>query len=202
MIIEKLPHDLIPRLSLEEVKESKRHKVIVLVHNVRSLYNVGAIFRTADAAAVEKIYLCGYTGTPPRKEIDKTALGSTESVPWEYVADIKEVIRKLKNDGYQISALEITTNSKRFSDLKPVDFPLAFIIGNEITGVDNDVLELCDFSLEIPQFGIKQSINVAVAFGIGIYGVIEQYRKFVPENELPQTPKEPSSKGNGDPDID
>jgi len=200
--IEKLPHDLIPRLSLEEVKVSKRHKVIVLVHNVRSLYNVGAIFRTADAAAVEKIYLCGYTGTPPRKEIDKTALGSTESVPWEYVADIKEVIKKLKTDGYQIAALEITTNSKRVSDLTAADFPLAFIIGNEITGVDNDVLELCNFSLEIPQFGIKQSINVAVAFGIGIYGVIDQYRKFTPENELPQTPKEPSLTGNGDPDID
>lgn len=188
MKLEKLPHDLIPRLSLDEVKTAKKHKIIVLVHNVRSLYNVGAIFRTADAAAVEKIYLCGYTGTPPRKEIEKTALGSTQSVNWEYVADIKEVILKLKSEKYKIAALEIANNSKRFSDLTHSDFPLAMIIGNEITGVDNDVMALCDFAVEIPQYGIKQSINVAVAFGIGIYGLVEQYRKFKSDNELPQIP--------------
>ena len=201
MKLEKLPHDLIPRLTLDEAKTAKKHKISVLVHNVRSLYNVGAIFRTADAAAVEKIYLCGYTGTPPRKEIDKTALGSTESVAWEYAADIKTVITALKEKGYKISALEISNQSKRFSEVNGSDFPMAMIIGNEVTGVDNDVMEMCDFAVEIPQYGIKQSINVAVAFGIGIYGLVDRYRLFADEKELPQIP-EKAPEGHSEPDID
>ena len=128
-------------------------------------------------------------------------MGSTESVAWEYAADIKTVITALKEKGYKISALEISNQSKRFSEVNGSDFPMAMIIGNEVTGVDNDVMEMCDFAVEIPQYGIKQSINVAVAFGIGIYGLVDRYRLFADEKELPQIP-EKAPEGHSEPDID
>jgi tRNA G18 (ribose-2'-O)-methylase SpoU len=118
---------------------------------------------------IEKLYLCGYTPHPPKKEIMKTALGATESVNWEYVEDPKEVLFKLKKKGIKIGALELTDNSFPHFQLKKNIFPVALIIGNEISGVSQDLLDLCDFSIEIPQYGIKQSLNVAVAFGITIF---------------------------------
>ena len=118
---------------------------------------------------IEKLYLCGYTPHPPKKEILKTALGSTDSVNWEFVEDPMEVVLKLKKQGVKICALEQTTKSKPYYEINASDFPLCLIIGNEITGVAQDLIDLCDFSIDIPQYGIKQSLNVAVAYGVSIF---------------------------------
>jgi tRNA G18 (ribose-2'-O)-methylase SpoU len=118
---------------------------------------------------IEKLYLCGYTPCPPKKEVLKTALGSTDSVKWEYAKYAKAVITELKNQGIQIWALELTDKSIPYYQINSKDFPVCLIIGNEITGVSQELLNLCDKSLEIPQFGIKQSLNVAVAYGIAIF---------------------------------
>ncbi|MDF1613004.1 RNA methyltransferase [Stygiobacter electus] len=173
----KLTHDEISknRSTLETLNNVNKLPVYVILNSIRSSYNVGSIFRTSDGAMIEKIYLCGYTPTPEKKEVLKTALGSQESVKWEYVKDAKEVVRKLKNDGVKICALELTENSFPYYQVNENSFPLALIIGNEITGVQQDLLDLCDFSIEIPQYGIKQSLNVAVAYGISIFDLRRIY---------------------------
>lgn len=167
----KLTHDEISlkRLKLENISSAKKTPVYVILNSIRSNYNVGSIFRTSDGAMIEKLYLCGYTPHPPKKEILKTALGATESVKWEYVKDPLEVIKELKSKGVKICALELTEKSKPYYEISGNDFPLALIVGNEISGVSQELLDYCDFSIEIPQFGIKQSLNVAVAYGIAIY---------------------------------
>lgn len=169
--MKKLTHDEISgnRSKLEDVHKIEKLPVYVLLNSIRSTYNVGSIFRTSDGAMIEKLFLCGYTPHPPKKEILKTALGSTESVDWEYVKDPKDIVLKLKSDGVKICALELTSKSKKYYDVSPDDFPLCLIVGNEITGVAQDLIDLCDFSVEIPQYGIKQSLNVAVAYGISIF---------------------------------
>ena len=173
----KLTHDEISknRSTLETLNNVNKLPVYVILNSIRSSYNVGSIFRTSDGAMIEKIYLCGYTPTPEKKEVLKTALGSQESVKWEYVKDAKEIVRKLKNDGVKICALELTENSFPYYQVNENSFPLALIIGNEITGVHQDLLDLCDFSIEIPQYGIKQSLNVAVAYGISIFDLRRIY---------------------------
>jgi tRNA G18 (ribose-2'-O)-methylase SpoU len=167
----KLTHDEISknRTTLDKVHQVKKIPVYVVLHNIRSNYNVGSIFRTSDGAMIEKIYLCGFTPHPPRKEILKTALGATESVNWEYVKCTKEVILKLKSQGIKIVALELTDASKNYCEINYNDFPLALVVGNEISGVSQEILDLCDQSIEIPQYGIKQSLNVAVAYGIAVF---------------------------------
>lgn len=169
--MKKLTHDEISesRSSLEKIDEVKKVPVYVVLNSIRSNYNVGSIFRTSDGAMIEKLYLCGYTPHPPKKEIVKTALGATESVKWEYVKDPKEVILKLKNEGVKICALELTDKSFPYYKLTNESFPLCVVIGNEISGVSQDLLDLCDYSIEIPQFGIKQSLNVAVAYGVVVF---------------------------------
>ncbi len=157
------------RATLESLESAQRLPVTVVVDNVRSLYNVGSIFRTSDGVLIDRLILTGFTPTPPRKEIEKTALGATQSVPWEYHKHPAEAIRKLKNDGYKACCLEITDTVIPYYSVKPTDFPLCLVIGNEITGVSKDALAECDLALEIPQFGIKQSLNVAVAYGIAIF---------------------------------
>lgn len=189
-MIKKIPHEEIPRFSLNEVQKQTRHPIKVMVHNIRSLYNVGSVFRTADAAGIAEVILCGYTGAPPRKEIEKTALGSTQSVKWRYEASIFDAISAEKAAGYRIGALEIARPSLSFSALMQDHFPMVLVLGNEITGVDDEVLAVCDFALEIPQFGYKQSLNVAVAFGVGVYGVIDRYRALFPD-QLPAVPLQP-----------
>lgn len=173
----KLTHEEISksRIKLESLHNAARFPVYVLLNSIRSSYNVGSIFRTSDGAMIEKLFLCGYTPFPPNKEVMKTALGSTESVQWEYVKDAKEVIHKLKSQGVKICALELTDNSTPHYDLTIEAFPICLIVGNEITGVPNEILELCDFSIEIPQYGIKQSLNVAVAYGISIFELRRVY---------------------------
>lgn len=165
----KLHHDEIIRTSLPEIHLKRRHPIYVVVDNVRSIYNVGSIFRTSDAGLISKLYLCGYTPHPPRSEISKTALGAIESVPWEYVPRIIDILTKLKSEGIKVAALELTTESKVYTSLSKKDFPLALVIGNEISGIANDTLSVCDFAVEIPMFGIKQSLNVSVAYGIVLY---------------------------------
>ena len=176
--MKKLSHEEISRKrsTLETLHKVKKLPVYVVLNSIRSTYNVGSIFRTSDGAMIEKLYLCGYTPHPPKqdstggkKEILKTALGSTESVKWEYVKDPKEVMLKLKNEGVKICALELTDKSIPYHQVKKEDLPLCVIVGNEITGVSQDLIDLCDFSIEIPQYGIKQSLNVAVAYGITIF---------------------------------
>lgn len=169
--MKKLNHDEISenRSTLDNIHKVKKLPVYVLLNSIRSTYNVGSIFRTSDGAMIEKLYLCGYTPHPPKKEILKTALGSTESVSWEYVKDPKEVLLKLKKDGVKICALELTDNSKPYYQLSTKDFPLCVIVGNEITGVSQELIDLCDYSIEIPQYGIKQSLNVAVAYGVAVF---------------------------------
>ena len=182
--MKKLTHDEISknRSTLDSLHTVKRLPVYAVLNSIRSNYNVGSIFRTSDGAMIEKLYLCGYTPYPQqtqshsgKKEILKTALGSTESVKWEYVKDPKEVILKLKSDGVKICALEMTDKSIPYYEVKKKDFPLCIIVGNEITGVSQELIDLCDFSIEIPQFGIKQSLNVAVAYGVMIFELRKIY---------------------------
>jgi tRNA G18 (ribose-2'-O)-methylase SpoU len=157
------------RATLETIRPTDRLPVIVTVDNVRSLYNVGSIFRTSDGVLLQKLILTGFTPTPPRKEIEKTALGATQSVPWEYVKEPREAIRRMKQAGIRTYCLELTDATIPYHEVKPSDFPLSLVIGNEITGVSKDVVAECEGALEIPQYGIKQSLNVAVAYGIAIF---------------------------------
>ena len=167
----KLTHEEISknRSTPDTLHQVKKLPVYVVLNSIRSNYNVGSIFRTSDGVMIEKLYLCGYTPHPPKKEILKTALGSTESVAWEYVKDPKEVILKLKEKGVKICALELTDKSRNYYSVERTDFPVCLVVGNEVTGVSQDLIDLCDFSIEIPQYGIKQSLNVGVAYGIAIF---------------------------------
>jgi len=158
---------------LDDIKQRPRRPVSVLLDNVRSLYNVGSIFRTSDAAGVEKIYLCGITGKPPRDEIHKAALGAERSVPWEYYENPVEIVQKLKAEGNRIVILE-HTDQPHFYHKVVYEFPLCLVVGHEITGISDEVVELADIAIEIPMFGIKQSLNVAVAYGIAVYEIVKQ----------------------------
>ena len=175
--MKKLTHDEISnnRSTLETLDKVDKLPVYVILNSIRSSYNVGSIFRTSDGAMIKKLYLCGYTPHPPKKEILKTALGATESVEWEFVEDAKEVITKLKLEGVKICALEQTNKSRFHYTIQNNEFPLALVVGNEISGVSQELIEMCDFSIEIPQYGIKQSLNVAVAYGISIFELRKVY---------------------------
>ncbi len=169
--MKKLIHEEISlnRAKLENISTVNKLPVYIILNSIRSSYNVGSIFRTSDGVMIEKLFLCGYTPYPPKKEVLKTSLGAQDSVAWEYVNDAKEVITNLKAQGVKICALELTKESIPHYNASCNNFPLALIIGNEISGVSQDLLDLCDFSLEIPQYGIKQSLNVAVAYGIAVF---------------------------------
>ncbi|MDD5362782.1 MAG: RNA methyltransferase [Ignavibacteria bacterium] len=160
------------RKDLTVINNYKRNPIYVLCDNIRSIFNVGAIFRASDGAFVEKIYLTGYTPYPPRKEIEKVALGATLSVPWEYVKDPLDAVRDLKQKGIKICSLELTDNGKMIWDLKKEDFPLCIILGNEITGVAKELIDESDFAVELPMLGMKQSLNVSVATGIALYEMV------------------------------
>lgn len=144
----------------------------VICHNIRSLHNVGSIFRTADGVGVSRIYLCGWTGVPPRKEISKVALGAENFVPWEKHFQTARLIKKLKKEGVKIIALEQTKKSVRYDKFKS-RFPLALILGEETKGLPKKILNLCDAAIEIPMAGKKESLNVSVAFGIAAYKILE-----------------------------
>ena len=179
MTIIKLSHDEISenRSKLETIQTVKRMPIYIIADSIRSAYNIGSIFRTSDGAMVEKIYLTGYSPTPIKKEVLKTALGATESVPWEFVKNPLDVVTDMKRNNVTIAALELTHNSTNISDADISIFPLCLILGNEITGVDQNLLNLCDIAFEIPQYGIKQSLNVSVAFGIALFRLREVFDK-------------------------
>jgi tRNA G18 (ribose-2'-O)-methylase SpoU len=176
--MKKLAHDEIQqkRYTPESLAGLDRHPIIVLVDSVRSLYNVGSIFRTADGARIRKLYLCGYTPHPPRREIDKTALGATATVPWEYCRDPLVPIATMKAAGIPIVVLEQTDASTPYFQLERKDFPLCLVVGNEITGVSREIVREADRAIDIPMFGMKQSLNVAVAFGIAVFGLLERWQ--------------------------
>ena len=166
----KLKLDELYRLSSEQFKNAPKNPFVIVLDNVRSMHNVGSVFRTADAFLVDKIYLCGITGIPPHKEINKTALGATETVAWEYAPTTLELINNLKSDGYQIVCLEHTSESISIQKFCPKkDQKYALIFGNEVFGVSDEVIEKANICVEIPQFGTKHSLNISVAAGIVIW---------------------------------
>lgn len=171
----KLSMEELGRLSVQEFKGSEKLPLVVVLDNVRSLHNVGSAFRTCDAFRISKLYLTGITGTPPHREIHKSALGATESVPWEYAENTGELIKQLKVDGYEILAIEQTTNSlalQNFTADSSKKYCLVF--GNEVEGVSNEAIALADVSLEIPQSGTKHSLNISVCTGIVLWHVYRQ----------------------------
>ena len=171
----KLSMDELNRDSVEDFKNKKKIPLVLVLDNVRSLNNVGSVFRTADAFMVEKIYLCGITGTPPHRDIEKTALGATESVEWVHVPDTTELVKALKSDGFQVVAIEQAEHSVKLNDFQP-DFNnnYAFVLGNEVFGVEQEVINLSDTVLEIPQFGTKHSLNISVATGVVVWDFLSK----------------------------
>jgi 23S rRNA (guanosine2251-2'-O)-methyltransferase len=149
--------------------------VSVLLDNVRSMYNVGAFFRTADAAAVEKLYLCGITARPPKSAIAKTALGAQDSVPWEHGWEPAPLLRSIRGRGYEVAAVETSVHAVDLFDWTP-RFPVCVVFGHEVEGIRPEVSELCDTHVRIPMLGTKHSLNVATAAGVVIYELLRKYR--------------------------
>jgi 23S rRNA (guanosine2251-2'-O)-methyltransferase len=165
--------DELPRKNKAEFQNAGKLPVILLLENIRSMHNVGSIFRTADAFLAEAIYLCGYTPRPPHRDIHKTALGSTETVKWEYVENPLEAVKSLKLAGYQILAVEQVSGSTPLQQFKlESGEKMVLIFGNEVEGVSEEVLAYCDGCLEIPQFGMKHSLNVSVAAGMVLWELV------------------------------
>lgn len=154
----------------------KRFPIAAVLDNIRSAYNVGSMFRTAECAYIAELILCGITAKPPHKEVEKTALGTTQLVPWRYFPDTLEAVQALKEEGWKIVALEITDQSVPIQSVGKEHFPLALVVGNEVSGVDDRVLAWADLVVEIPQFGKKESLNVAVAFGVAVFLLLEKCR--------------------------
>jgi len=157
------------RLTQEEALSAQRTPIYGLLDSIRSLYNVGSIFRSSDGALVRKLFLCGFTPYPPRKEIEKTALGATGTVPWQYMRDPLEAVGVMRREGIRICALEHTASSIPYHAVTGSDFPLCLIVGNELTGISSAVLDAADMAIEIPMLGTKQSLNAAVAYGIAVF---------------------------------
>ena len=169
------------RKSVDEVKRAEKIPIIAVLENIRSAYNVGSVFRTADAFLIEAIYICGYSARPPHKEIKKTALGAEETVTWKHFVSGKEAIDDLKKDGYTVFAVEQAEGS---CELQAMSFEsgqkIAFIFGNEVTGVEQSTIHLCDGCIEIPQLGMKHSLNIATAVGVVLWELV---RSYLPENK-------------------
>jgi len=163
------------RLSPEEFKTAEKTPVIVVLDNVRSLHNVGSVFRTADAFLIEAVYLCGITATPPQVEIHKTALGAENTVEWQYFEHTLDAVRILKQNNYQILAVEQAENSISLEKLQLENRLYAIIFGNEVKGIDPAVMDYCDTCIEIPQFGTKHSLNISVAAGIVIWEIFKSH---------------------------
>jgi len=166
----KLKNSELDRLSIEEFKESKKTPLIVILDNIRSLNNIGSVFRTSDAFLIEKIYLCGITAKPPHKDIHKTALGSTETVDWEYVENTLTLVEKLKAKNIKIISIEQAENATMLNDFTPdKGTRYAIVFGNEVKGVQQEVINASDVVIEIPQYGTKHSLNISVSAGVVIW---------------------------------
>lgn len=173
--MKKLKLEELNRVTVDQFKEAEKNPICILLDNVRSLHNVGSAFRTADAFSIEKIYLTGITGVPPHREIQKTALGATESVSWEYIENPASAVQQLKDKGYQIVIVEQTDESIALQKFHPERHEkLCLVFGNEVNGVSDEVIALADVAVEIPQSGTKHSLNIAVCLGIIIWEVTKK----------------------------
>jgi tRNA G18 (ribose-2'-O)-methylase SpoU len=176
--VKQLSLEALNRIDLESFQSAEKMPVVVILDNIRSLHNIGSVFRTADAFRIASVYLCGITACPPHREIHKTALGATESVEWKYFKSSKQAITHLKTNGYKIIAVEQTDQSKQLSDIAVNDIKTALIFGNEVAGVSEEVLQLCDAAIEIPQSGTKHSLNVSVCAGIVLWHYYSKWNNF------------------------
>ncbi|MGR7812421.1 RNA methyltransferase [Lacinutrix undariae] len=168
----KLKNSELDRLSVDEFKDTKKTPIIIVLDNIRSLNNIGSVFRTSDAFLIEKIYLCGITATPPHRDIHKTALGSTETVAWEHAENTMDVIKKLQENNVKVAAIEQAEHAIMLNDFKPEpDTTYALVFGNEVKGVAQDVVSTSDLVLEIPQFGTKHSLNISVSCGVVVWDI-------------------------------
>ncbi|BDD07704.1 RNA methyltransferase [Fulvitalea axinellae] len=173
----KLKNEELGRLSVEEFKEAEKAPIVIVLDNVRSLNNVGSAFRTGDAFLIEKLYLCGITGRPPHRDIQKTALGAQDSVTWEHAPDSIALAERLKEEGYTIVAVEQAENSVKLDRFEPEPGKkYALVFGNEVFGVDEKIVDTADIALEIPQFGSKHSLNISVSMGIVLWEVFKKIR--------------------------
>lgn len=173
----KLKNSELGRPSVEDYKKAAKIPLIVILDNIRSLNNIGSVFRTSDAFLIEKIYLCGITATPPHKDIHKTALGATDAVEWEYVEDALALIQKLKDSKIKILAVEQAENSTMLQDfnIEPTQ-KYAVVFGNEVKGVQQKVVSACDYCVEIPQYGTKHSLNIAVSVGVVLWDLFKKFK--------------------------
>ena len=166
----KLENSELDRKSIDDFKEAKKTPIIIVLDDIRSLHNIGSVFRTADSFLIEKIYLCGITATPPNKEIHKTALGATETVSWEYAENVLDVIDILKQNNISVFAIEQVENATFLNDFKVAkDKKYALVFGNEVFGVNQEAIKICDGCIEIPQLGTKHSLNISVSVGIVVW---------------------------------
>ena len=166
----KLKNSELDRLSIDEFKQSEKTPLIVILDNIRSLNNIGSVFRTSDAFLIEKIYLCGITAKPPHKDIHKTALGSTETVAWEYADNTIDIVENLQNNGVKIASIEQAENAIMLNEFSPdKETTYAIVFGNEVKGVQQDVVNASDVVIEIPQYGTKHSLNISVSCGVVIW---------------------------------
>jgi tRNA G18 (ribose-2'-O)-methylase SpoU len=173
----KLENKELDRKSITDFKQADKTPIIIILDDIRSLHNIGSVFRTADAFLIEKIYLCGITAIPPNKEIHKTALGATETVAWEYHKEVTEVISQLKKDRVEVFAVEQVENAVFLQDFKPQkETKYALVFGNEVYGVSQEAIALCNGAIEIPQLGTKHSLNISVSAGIVIWDLFQKLR--------------------------
>jgi len=173
----KLKNSELDRLSVDEYKEVEKTPVTVVLDNIRSCNNIGSVFRTSDALLIEKVILCGITAIPPNKDIHKTALDAEKSVPWKYFEETETAVLKLKEDGYKVFAVEQVLNSILLPDFTPEKGQkLALVFGNEVKGVKQSVVDICDGAIEIPQYGTKHSFNISVSAGIVLWDVVYKLR--------------------------
>ena len=173
----KLKNSELDRLSVDEYKEIVKTPITVVLDNIRSCNNIGSVFRTSDALLIENVVLCGITATPPNKDIHKTALDAEKSVPWEYFEETEIAVQRLKESGYRVFAVEQVENSISLPDFTPEkDQKLALVFGNEVKGVQQSVIDLCDGAIEIPQYGTKHSFNISVSAGIVLWDLVYKLR--------------------------
>jgi tRNA G18 (ribose-2'-O)-methylase SpoU len=174
----KLENSELERKSIEDFKSSEKTPIIIILDDIRSLHNIGSVFRTSDAFLIEKIYLCGITAIPPNKEIHKTALGATETVTWEYQKDVLEVIENLKKENTLVYAIEQVENAIFLNDFDvKQDEKYALVFGNEVYGVSQEAVKICDGTIEIPQLGTKHSLNISVSAGIVVWDLFQKMKK-------------------------
>ncbi len=174
----KLKNSELGRKTVEEFKQTNKTPIIVVLDNIRSLNNVGSVFRTSDAFLIEKIYLCGITATPPNKEIHKTALGATESVDWEYVENTMDLVKKLQAENVKVLSIEQAENSTMLDTFSPeTDQKYAVVFGNEVKGVQQEVVSASDVCIEIPQLGTKHSLNISVSCGVVLWDLFTKMKK-------------------------